>query len=150
MTAVLHLVPSEFALVPSRTSVEAAIKELQETLSAGQEVDAWQYDKAIVVGHLICGDQEIVCPLCGKQQVHANSAGFGEMLFVESAEDIEIQMPCCQSTVQLATLDLRPFTRFARFGITVSPASSGLSDTLLELLGKILGCQLVQFLDDDR
>lgn len=146
LPASLHIVPEDFRFIPRPELVALAVHELR-TMLPKANAEPQEYKQAIVIGGLIYGKQEILCPSCGATQTTSGAAGFCEMLTIQSAEEIDVEMPCCKSLLPLAALDLRPYTKFARFDLEVFPVGHELSDAQMDRLGKILGCELVQVID---
>jgi hypothetical protein len=72
------------------------------------------------------------------------------MLFVQSAETIEFEMPCCASTVNLSQIDLTPKTKFSRFAFEFTDDVE-LSSNQLEAVSQVMGNRmLVVAIDDEK
>lgn len=143
-----YLVPDLYDYVPSQREIDAVQDALRKTL--GQiEIDYWESEEAQVVGLLTTGVQKIACPVCGHVGAFENPAAFGEMLFVQSAETIEFEMPCCGDSVNLAQIDLAPNTKFSRFAFEVN-ADVELSASQLELLSQAMGSRMLMVAIDDE
>jgi hypothetical protein len=136
-----YLLPEKYDFVPNQADIDAA-QELLRKLLGKIEIDYWRSEEAQVVGLLTTGNQEISCPVCGHAESFENPAAFGEMLFVQSAETIEFEMPCCGSTVSLAQIDLTPNTKFSRFAFEII-SDSGLSLSQLQAVSHALNSQLL-------
>ncbi len=136
-----YLVPEKYDFVPSQADIEAT-QELLRMVLGIIEIDYWKSEEAQVVGLLATDTQEVSCPLCGHVDSFENPAAFGEMLFVQSAETIEFEMPCCGNSVSLAEIDLSPKTKFSRFAFEII-SDSGLSSSQLQAVGRALKSQLV-------
>lgn len=144
-----YLVPEKYDFVPTQLEIDAAQDLLREIL--GQiEIDYWESEEAQVVGLLTTGTQKISCPICGHIESFENPAAFGEMLFVQSAEMIEFEMPCCGSIVNLAQIDLTPNTKFSRFAFQIA-SDDELSADQLRSIGRALNSPLlvVAITDDE-
>ncbi len=136
-----YLVPEKYDYVPDQREIEA-VKDNLYNMLGDIEIDYWESDKAQVVGFLNTGVREISCPVCGHVESFENPAAFGEMLFVQSAETIEFDMPCCGNTVNLAQIDLTPNTKFSRFAFEVTTAVE-LSSNQLESLSRLMGNRML-------
>lgn len=59
-------------------------------------------------------------------------------------DEIELTLPCCDSSVTLSSIDFGPNVRFARFGIRVEHRTDQLDKRTLKKLGDIFGCPMTQ------
>ena len=143
-----YLVPEKYDFIPSQSEIDTVQDVLRKML--GQiEIEFWNSEEVQVIGLLTTGTQEISCPACGSIESFENPAGFGEMLFVQSAETIEFEMPCCEGSVNLAQIDLTPNTKFSRFYFEIN-SDIELSSIQLGLVGHALGIRaLVVAIDDE-
>lgn len=109
-----YLVPEKYDYIPGKREIKA-VKDKLSNMLGEIGIEYWECEEAQVVGLLDTGTQEISCPVCGHFEFFANPAALGEMLFVQSAETIEFEIPCCGKIVNLAQIDLTPNTKFSRF-----------------------------------
>lgn len=141
-----EIVPLKFDFVPSEKAEAQALSELRLVLSGKEECQAWTSDYIQVIGLFSENDQEMICPSCGKQNtlLAGDVFSLGEMLFVQPADEIEFTMPCCDSSVALASIDFGPHIKFSRFGIRIEHRTNELDDMTIRKLGSILGCPMTQ------
>jgi len=137
-----YLVPEKYDFVPDQSDINMALDLLRRILGEA-EIEYWESDEAQVVGLLSSGTHKITCPACGKVESFENPAAFGEMLFVQSAETIEFEMPCCGGNVNLAQIDLTANTKFSRFAIEVI-SKEGLTPSQLESVGNAVKNRLLE------
>ncbi len=136
-----YLVPEKYDFEPKQLGIDAAENLLAKILGK-IPISYWESDEAQVVGLLITGTQDIVCPVCGNIETFDNPAVFAEMLFAQSAETIELEMPCCKNTVNLAQIDLAPNTKFSRFAFEVM-SKNCLSSNKLKSISDVFGSKLL-------
>jgi len=136
-----YLVPEKYDYIPAQREIDA-VKDNLHNMLGDIEIEYWESEEAQVVGFLNTGVQEISCPICGHVESFENPAAFGEMLFVQSAETIEFEMPCCGNTVNLAQIDLTPNTKFTRFTFEVATAVD-ISSNQLESLSRVTGNRML-------
>jgi hypothetical protein len=143
-----YIVPEKYVSLPNQPEIDAVVDLLREMLGA-IEIDWWKSDESRVVGLLSTGTQTIVCPACGHVQPFENPAAFGEMLFVQSAETVEFDMPCCGKVVNLAQIDLTPNTKFSRFAFEVA-SDVKLSSNQLQSLENAFKSRLLVVTEEDE
>lgn len=143
-----YLVPEQYDYIPDQREIDA-VNAMLRNMFGEIEIDYWESEEAQVVGLLDTGTQEISCPVCGHIEYFENPAKFGEMLFVQSAETIELEMPCCAKFVNLAQIDLTPNTKFSRFALEVT-ADVEPSSSQLENLSKVMGNRMLVVVASDE
>ena len=143
-----YLVPEKYDFIPSHSEIDE-VQDLLRKMLGQIGIEYWESEDAQVVGLLTTGTQEISCPVCGHVETFENPAAFGEMLFVQSAETIEFEMPCCGNTVSLAQIDLTPNTKFSKFAFEVN-SGIDLSSNQLESVNHAMRSRLLVVAIDDE
>lgn len=144
-----YLVPENYDFIPSQFEIDE-VQDLLRKMLGPVEIEYWESEEAQVVGSLSTATQEISCPVCGHIETFENPAIFGEMLYVQSAETIEFEMSCCGNTVNLAQIDLTPFTKFSKFAFQIN-SDDDLSSNQLESVNSATRSRfLLVEIDDER
>lgn len=143
-----YLVPEKYDYIPTQEEIDFIEYMLRKALGE-IEIGYWENEEAQVVGLLEVNIQKVSCPVCGHIESLINPAAFGEMLFVQSAETIEFEMPCCANIVNLAQVDLTPTTKFSRFVFEVTGAAELSSSQLTDLSNDIGSRFLVVAIDGE-
>ncbi|WP_369941723.1 hypothetical protein [Xanthomonas medicagonis] len=152
---VLRIVPASSTHIPPVETHEPAVRMLEKLLPDGEMCEADVYEN---VEFIDCGEnlEAIICPACGtRTKLHIFSeTDAGTLLWDEIAtalEDVpaaklEVQMPCCGTTMLFTALGFDWPTAFARFELSIyNPnTSENLPPGQVALLENILGCELKQ------
>lgn len=137
------IIPSDPSYLPTSEQEKLALDSVRQLIPSAT-METWRSDHVQVVGGFR-PHQTYHCPQCGKQSnmTRDETFSFGEMLFVESASEIMLHLPCCGADCSLAALRYAPNLGFAQFGIDISALPHPPAARVLEVVAKALGSPIL-------